>query len=183
MALGSRLRLLRERARGRVSVAGPVELGPGVRFDAGGAGRIELGSGVRLGRGTRLHAAGGRIDLGAGTALGERCEVVALESVRVGERCTLGDEVVLVDADPVYADAERPIREQGVATAPVAIGPGVSFGPGACVMAGVTVGAGARVGPHAVVARDVAPGEAALGVPAHRPDGPASEPTSAARRD
>jgi acetyltransferase-like isoleucine patch superfamily enzyme len=55
---------------------------------------------------------------------------------------------------------------QGVATAPVSIGPKAAIGHGAVVLRGRSVGAGARVGEHAVVTRDVPPGGQVAGIPA-----------------
>ena len=96
--------------------------------------------------------------ISAGTALGERCVLTAHDRITIGARCLLADEVVMVDGNPSFDDVERPVREQGVVAAPVAIGDGVRIGPSAAVLPGVTVGAGAAIGAHAVVTADVAPG-------------------------
>jgi acetyltransferase-like isoleucine patch superfamily enzyme len=125
---------------------------------------------VALGDGCRLHVgAAGSVTIGAGTVLGERCVLTAHDRITVGARCLLADEVVLVDGNPSFQDVERPVREQGIVSAPVAIGDGVRIGPGAAVLPGVTVGAGAAIGAHAVVTTDVAPGAAVQGVPASAP--------------
>lgn len=47
------------------------------------------------------------------------------------------------------------------------LGPRVQVGTGAKVIGPVKVGEGARIGINAVVLRDVAAGEVAIGVPAH----------------
>jgi acetyltransferase-like isoleucine patch superfamily enzyme len=157
----------RRRARKRGVVAGrDVVVGRGVRFDVEAGGRVELGDGVVLSDGCRFHvAAGATVVVGAGSWLGDRCVVTARESVAIGARCVLGDEVVLVDIGPpaVADDVERPLREQGLRAAPVIVGDGVRIGPSAALMAGVTIPDGASVGAHAVVD------------PAFRPD-PAPRP-------
>lgn len=149
---------------------GPVVIGRRVRFDVAPGGQVVLGAGVALGDGCRLHVgAAGSVTIGAGTALGERCVLTAHDRIAIGARCLLADEVVVVDGNPSFEDVERPVREQGVVSAPVAIGDGVRIGPGAAVLPGVTVGAGAAIGAHAVVTADVAPGVAVQGVPAQPP--------------
>ncbi len=163
------LSLLRRRSRGRVRLGRDVTLGRGVRMDVRSGATLTLADGVTIGAGTRFDVAGGEaaVHIGAGTVLGRRCVVAARERVTVGERCRLGDEVVLMDFDHVAADHERPVREQGLVTAPVCVGEGAVLDDAVVVLHGATVGPGARVTTRAVVTRDVAPGAVVGGVPAH----------------
>jgi len=165
-------RRLARAARAGVVADGVAVIGRRVRFDVAPGGRVVLGAGVALGDGCRLHVGpGATVEIGAGTALGERCVVTAHAEVRIGARCLLADEVVLLDGGPRFDDVERPIREQGVAARPITLGDGVRIGPSAAILPGVSVGAGATVGAHAVVTSDVAPGAAAHGIPGVRPPG------------
>jgi acetyltransferase-like isoleucine patch superfamily enzyme len=168
-----RRRLARAVRRGGVVVDGEPDLiviGRRVRFDVAPGGQVVLGAGLTLGDGCRLHVgAAASVTIGAGTTLGERCVLTAHDRIAIGSRCLLADEVVLVDGNPSFEDVERPVREQGVAAAPIAIGDGVRIGPSAAVLPGVTIGAGATIGAHAVVSADVAPGVAVQGVPARAP--------------
>jgi acetyltransferase-like isoleucine patch superfamily enzyme len=161
----------RRRARpGALDVPAGVLLGRGVVFDVAAGARIALGAGVVLDDGCRFHVGpGATVTVGAGSRLGERCVITAHERVTIGARCLLADEVVLADAGARHDDVERPVREQGLTIAPVAVGEGVRVGPGAAVLRGVTVGDGATVAAHAVVTHDVAPGAAVQGVPAAMP--------------
>jgi serine acetyltransferase len=161
----------RRRARpGTVELGAGVVLGRRVVFDVAAGAHVALGAGVTLDDGCRFHvAAGAAVTIGAGTRLGERCVITAHERVTIGARCLLADEVVLADAGARHDDVERPVREQGLAIAPVAVGDDVRIGPGAALLRGVTIGAGATVGAHAVVTHDVAPGAAVQGVPAAAP--------------
>ncbi|HEX5926091.1 MAG TPA: DapH/DapD/GlmU-related protein [Baekduia sp.] len=135
---------------------GAIVIGRRVRFDVAPGGRVVLGAGVALGDGCRLHVgAEGCVTIGAGTALGERCVLTAHDRITVGARCLLADEVVLVDGNPSFDDVERPLREQGVVSAPITIGDGVRIGPSAAVLPGVTVGTGAAIGAHAVVTQSL----------------------------
>jgi acetyltransferase-like isoleucine patch superfamily enzyme len=138
-----------------------------VRFDVAPGALVRLGDGCRIGDGCRFHVGeGATVLVGAGAALGERCVLAAHERIEIGDRARLGDEVVIVDFDHDLADVERPVRQQGLLTAPVVIGAGAVVDAAAGVLRGVTVGEGARVGVRAVVTGDVPPGAHAEGVPA-----------------
>ena len=174
--------LLRLRTRGRVAVGAGVRLGRGVVWDVAPGGSVVLGDGVAVGPHCRFHVGGGaEVRVGAGTRLGERCVITAHERVEVGDACTLGDEVVLLDFDHVTADREVPVRHQGLATAPVVVGDRVRLDRAAVVLRGVRIGAGARAGVRALVTRDVAPGARVEGVPA-RAAGTPEPPVPATRR-
>jgi acetyltransferase-like isoleucine patch superfamily enzyme len=127
---------------------------------------LELGDGCRIGERTRIVVAAGSVRVGAGAVLGERCTIVAHSGVTIGAGAQLGHGTVIVDFDHVVDDAERPIREQGLASTPVQIGDGAQIGLGASVLRGVDVGARAVVDPRAVVTRDVPAGAHVGGVPA-----------------
>jgi acetyltransferase-like isoleucine patch superfamily enzyme len=161
-----RLALARLRARGRLRAARGVRLGSGVRVDVRPGGSLELGSGVAIGDGSRLDVASGDVRIGAGSVLGRRCVVAARERVTVGERCRLGDEVVLMDFDRDVSDVERPVREQALVTGAIAIGDGAVLDDTVVVLRGATVGPSARVTTRSVVTRDVPAGTTVGGVPA-----------------
>ncbi len=160
--------LNRRRWRGRVREGRGVRLGSGVRIDVRRGATLTLGDGVTVGDGTRFDIAGdgATVHIGAGTVLGRRCVVAARERVIIGERCRLGDEVVVMDFDHAAADHERPVREQGLVTAPVAIGDGAVLDDTVVVLHGTTVGPGVRVTTRSVVTGDIAPGATVGGVPA-----------------
>lgn len=166
--LRHRLRALRVRARqrGRVELRGTPRLGRGVRFEVAPGARVVVGDGAALGERCRVEVRGGTVAIGAGTVLGDRCAVVARAGVAIGERCVLGDEVVVVDFDHHFGDSETPIRLQGLRAAAVHIDAGAVLGPRVAVLRGVRIGAGARVGSHSVVTRDVVAGAVVDGVPA-----------------
>jgi acetyltransferase-like isoleucine patch superfamily enzyme len=161
-----RLAFARVRTRGRLVIAGRPQVGPRVRFDLGPGARVVLGDGAVIGAGTRFHVTAGEVRIGAHARLGERCVLVVHERVEIGASARLGDEVVLVDFDHDTSDVERPIRSQGIITAPIHIGERAVLGAAAAVLRGVTIGPDARVGVRAVVTHDVAAGASVEGVPA-----------------
>jgi acetyltransferase-like isoleucine patch superfamily enzyme len=158
-ALRQRARRLRVRLRHRnVAFGADVRLGRGIVWDVDPAARVLVGAGARLGDRCRLHVGAALVRLGDGCVLEDGVRLCIRECLTVGPGARLQEEAVLVDVEPVTADPERPVREQGTAAAPVRIGARAVVGRGAVVLAGRTVGAGARVGPHAVVRRDVPDG-------------------------
>lgn len=160
--------MLRLRRLG-VTVSDGVFVGRDVRVEISGDATLELGQGLVIGDGCRILVRGGAITIGGETVLGERCLLVAHAAVEIGRRCRLGDGVVIVDADPAFADVDRPIREQGMQASAVALGDDVRAGHGAVVLRGVHVGSGGSIGAHSVVTSNVPPGAVAAGVPARAP--------------
>jgi acetyltransferase-like isoleucine patch superfamily enzyme len=160
-----RVALARLRSHGRVRARGRVRIGRGVRFHLAPGAIVTLEDRCEIGAGTRFHVHG-QASIGVGARVGERCVVAAHERVEVGAGATLDDEVVLIDFDHGITDVERPIRLQGLVTAPVVIGEHATLAAGATVLRGVVVGAGARVQPRGVVTRDVPAGATVGGVPA-----------------
>ena len=162
---------MRRRVAPGVERAAGARVGRGVVLEASGDGRIALGATAVVGAGCVLRAAPGAV-VAIDGELGERCRIEARTSVTVEAGARLGAECVLVDADPVFDDVERPVREQGVRAAPVRIAAGALLGPRVAVLRGVVVGAGATVLAHSVCVRDVPPGARVGGAPAHRPPRP-----------
>lgn len=147
------------RSRGRVSAARGAALGRGVIWDLAPGARVRLGDGCAIGERTRVHVVGdGTAHVGSGTVLGERCVVQTRTAVTVGAGARLADEVALLDHRPVIADAERPLRRQGVSAAAITIGDRARIGPRTVIGAGVTVGPDAQVGANLVIEADVPAG-------------------------
>jgi acetyltransferase-like isoleucine patch superfamily enzyme len=111
------------------------------------------------------------VRIAAGATLGERCRLIAHERIEIGAGAVLGDEAVAVDFDHRYDDAERPVRLQGITTAPISVGANARIGARTAIQRGVAIGDGADVGPLAVVTRSVAGGARVGGVPALSPSG------------
>jgi acetyltransferase-like isoleucine patch superfamily enzyme len=151
-------------SRKRVALGRGVTVGRGVRFDVARGGRVTVGDGATLAAGCRLHVHdGAQVVIGEQARLGERCAIVAHERVTIGARARLADEVVLTDCEHVAADPERPIREQGIATAPVDVGDDAVLDRGVCLLPGAQVADGARVTTHAVVGDEAQPAASPTG--------------------
>ena len=115
-----------------------MRVGRRVRVDVARGARLVLGAGCVLGNGSTVLVRGGEVRLGAGTEIGDGCRIVADAGVVLGERCVLGPQAAVMDAEP------------GRPPAPVSIGDGVVLGPGAAVLAGAVVPSGAVLGARSV---------------------------------
>ena len=175
--LGARLRARRAGARG-------AAFGRGVVIEVAKGARLEIEPGVAIGDGCHIVVRGGLVRIAAGATLGERCRLIAHERIEIGAGAVLGDEVIAIDFDHRYEDVERPVRLQGVATAPAVVGAGARIGTRTAIQRGVTIGDDAEVGALAVVTRDVPAGARVGGVPAvSRPaPGPGTPGGSQSRR-
>jgi serine O-acetyltransferase len=108
---------------------------------------IEIHPGATVGR--RLF-----IDHGMGTVVGETAEI--------GDDVTMYHGVTLGGVSPSVNSAAQVNRKRHPT-----IRNGAIIGSGAQVLGPITVGAQARVGANAVVVKDVPPGVAVVGIPAH----------------
>ena len=132
-----------------------------------GVERIHLGVGCSVFEGAWLASEpnGGELRIGDRTYLGHDVHLHALDPVTIGSDCVIADGVFVGSSDH-----DRDDRHQVHGTGPITIGDRVFLGQRCVVLGGVTIGDGATVGAHAVVTRDVGPGETVVGIPA-RPIG------------
>ena len=166
------VRLLRARARvrrqdGDVLLHGMSFLGRRVELTAPrGSGRLIVGPWCWLGDGAALRAHAGHVTLGSKVVLGGGSTINAYLDVSIGDGTLIAEGVHITDFDHRTDRLDVPIKDQGVVTSPVRIGPDVWLGRGVTVLRGVDIGRGSVVGAHAVVTRDIPPYSIAVGVPA-----------------
>ncbi|WP_298328833.1 acyltransferase [Haloactinopolyspora sp.] len=158
-----RLRLLHP----EVVTEGMVFLGRGVTVRGRpGYGRVVLGRWVHVGDHTRLMAHEGTLRVGDKVVLGCHDTVTCYLNVEIGAATLVADGVYVTDFDHRFADLDIPIKDQGIVTSPVRIGPDCWLGTKVSVLRGAEVGHGCVLAAHAVV-RGVIPDLAvAGGVPA-----------------
>lgn len=127
-----------------------------------GGGHLHLGSRARLFPLVALYfeTPKARIRIGRSTFLNRRTEIMAAESVTVGDNCAISWDVVISDTDYHHLMPGRP------RSAPVVIGNGVWIGSRATILKGVTIGHGAVVAAGSVVTKDVPSRALVAGVPA-----------------
>ncbi len=166
VVLVARWAWLKLRWRGRLKTDGLAFVCPGVHFEIGKDAVVHLGRWTWLGHGTKVRCHEGEVHIGARSVLGQECTITAYQHVTIGRECIVADRVMFIDFDHGVADAERPIREQGIYKQDVRVGHNVWIGYGAAFLRGVTVGDNAVVGTSSVVTRDVPPNAVVAGAPA-----------------
>ena len=166
VVLVARWAWLKLRWRGRLKTDGLAFVCPGVHFEIGKDAVVHLGRWSWLGHGCKVRCHEGEVHIGARSVLGQECTITAYQHVTIGRECIVADRVMFIDFDHGVADAERPIREQGIYKQDVRVGHNVWIGYGAAFLRGVTVGDNAVVGTSSVVTRDVPPDAVVAGAPA-----------------
>jgi galactoside O-acetyltransferase len=162
-----------------------VRLGPGAYIEPGldvaGGANIRIGSSFSAMRNCSLRAERGSLTMGDRVALNVNVAIGASDggTIRIGDDVIMGPNVVVRASDHVYADAERPIRQQGHTGGEIVIEDDVWLAASVVVTAGVVIGTGAVVAAGAVVTKDVEPWTVAAGVPAQ----PVAARRSPARQD
>jgi maltose O-acetyltransferase len=147
-----------------------------VPLDCDGQGCVSLGVDVSIGfeaapmvgdGRVRLQArgAGSRISIGAGTAFSNNVEVIACQSVSIGNACLIGDAVLIYDSDFHHLSPEGRHRLPG-AVDPVVLEDNVFVGSRAIILKGVIIGTGSVIGAGSVVVSSIPPGVIAAGNPA-----------------
>ena len=166
------IRLLRARARlarrrSDVRLHGMSFLGRSVELTAPlGSGRLIVGPWCWIGDGVALRSHVGRVTIGAKSVLGGGTTINSYLDVTIGEGALFADDVHITDFDHRVDRLDLPIKDQGIVTSPVRIGPDVWLGRGVTVLRGVDIGRGSVVGAHSVVTRDIPPYSVAVGAPA-----------------
>jgi acetyltransferase-like isoleucine patch superfamily enzyme len=162
-----RARIRIARARADVLLHGMSFLGSGVELTAPrGEGRVVVGPWCWIGDDVALRSHAGRVTVGPKSVIGGGTTINSYLDVNIGEGALIADDVHITDFDHRTDRLELPIKDQGIVTAPVRIGPDVWLGRGVTVLRGVDIGRGSVIGAHAVVTRDIPPYSIAVGVPA-----------------
>lgn len=150
-----------------ILVRGMVFLGRDVEIDCRpGYGRMEIGRWVHVGDGNAIRCHEGSLRLGDKVVLGRNNVLNGYLDIEIGAATLLSDWIYICDFDHVTTDIHRPIKDQGIAKAPVRIGPDGWIGTKVSVLRGTRVGRGAVLGAHSVVRGDVPDFAVAVGSPA-----------------
>lgn len=127
--------------------------------------QLVLGRWTHIGSGNKLRAHNGVLRIGDKAVLGSDNVINAHLDIEIGAATLVSDWVYICDFDHEMRDLDRPIKDQGLALAPVRIGPGSWLGTKVTVLRGTRVGAGSVLAAHAVVRGDFPAGSIVGGVP------------------
>ncbi len=145
---------------------GMVFFGKGLQIQIKKGAEVRFGPFCWIGDGTKIRCHEGFVEIGAKTVMGQECTISAYRHLRIGEQCVIADRAMFIDFDHSVAEAERPVRAQGIYMEDVEVGNNVWIGYNACVLRGVRVGDNSVVGANSVVTRDVPPNAVVGGIPA-----------------
>lgn len=159
---------------GKISSPSPPILDVPVRID--GAGMVALAHGIRLGYAPAPRIGDGEIllqartpestvSIGQKTILNNNVSIVANIKIQIGDRCLIGNLVMIFDSDFHHLDPARRLEEPPPSK-PVIIGNNVWIGSSAIILKGVHIGDNSVVGAGAVVTRDVPANVVVAGNPA-----------------
>ena len=120
-------------------------------------GRIEAGY-TRYYPGVRIECwKGALVKIGRGTYLNRNTEIVAAQSVVLGEDCKVARDVLIMDTDQHAVDGN------GLIAKPVEIGDRVWIGSRAIILKGVCIGHDSIIGAGAVLTKGVPPYSVVVG--------------------
>lgn len=122
-------------------------------------GRLIIGDMLEARRMDYISAQDGVMKIGNNVFMNQNVSVTCMESVNIGDRCIIANNVVIVDHDHDFVKG-------GFVSAPVKLENDVWIGANATVLKGVTIGEGAIVAAGSVVNKDVPAHTMVAGAPA-----------------
>ena len=150
----------------RVVTEGFVFLGKGIDFEVSkDNARLVLGKWVHIGNGNKIRAHNGVLRLGNKVVLGSDNVINAHLDIEIGASTLVSDWVYICDFDHSTRELDRPIKDQGLLTAPVRIGTGCWLGTKVTVLRGTVVGDGSVLAAHTVARGEIPAGSVVGGVP------------------
>lgn len=152
-----------------IEVGDRVSIQRGARVDSKGRNtKIVLANWVHLDRGVDIRTTGDNchIEIGEHTAVNPYSCIHGPGSIKIGKDCLIASHVGIYANNHIFADPDRPIREQGLTCKGIVIEDDCWLGSGVKVLDGVTIGRGSVIGAGAVVTKDIPPYSVAVGVPA-----------------
>jgi acetyltransferase-like isoleucine patch superfamily enzyme len=157
-----------------------IELGKGVIFlvpvRGGGEGTLRVGDKTTFGFPQAYRVGNGEIMLqartpeaeiviGQNSAFNNNTVLCAVKSIRVGNRCRIGDFVAIIDSD--FHEIDPATRDNSVGLVkPVTIGDNVWIGSRAMILKGANIGNNSVIAAMSVVTSSIPANCVAAGVPA-----------------
>lgn len=126
-------------------------ISPKSRIRVGSGGSIKLGRKCSFEEGTLLRATGGLISVGNSVYINRNCNLIARDSIVVGNGVTIGPNVCVYDHDHTIGIN----KSSDYKTAPVVIGNNVWIGANVIILKGVTIGDGSVIGAGAIITKDI----------------------------
>jgi maltose O-acetyltransferase len=158
--------------RARYYLRSAESLGPRVRLWGVPAvkneGRLLIGDRVRITSTIATFELGvgpqGTMDIGSNVLINYGCSFGATKLVRIGDRCNIGTQCILIDN--AFHELDPDLRDVQPESQPVILERNVWLASRVIVLPGVTVGENSVIGAGSVVTKDIPPNVLAAGIPA-----------------
>lgn len=106
----------------------------------------------------------GTMDIGSHVLINYGCSFGATKLVRIGDRCNIGTQCILIDN--AFHELDPDLRDVQPESQPVILERNVWLASRVIVLPGVTVGENSVIGAGSVVTKDIPPNVLAAGIPA-----------------
>jgi len=151
-----------------------VRLGDNVIVDAFASfychrdGSIDIGNDTYIGDNAVVHTGkrGGKVKIGSNCTVQTFSSVYGHGGITIGNGVRIATQCVLVPANHVFTDPDKPIYQQGLTREGITIGDDVWLGAGTIILDGTKIGNGSVVAASSVVRGEIGPGELIGGAPA-----------------
>lgn len=113
-------------------------------------GKLSLGNKLFTRTGFHVLVDSGICEIGNNCFFNHNCSITCLEKISIGNRCTFGNNVVIVDHDhSIHGEKTKFVMS------PVTIEDGAWIGANVVILKGVTIGKGAVIAAGSTVAKDI----------------------------
>lgn len=131
-------------------------------------GRLVIGDRVRITSTIATFELGvgpeGTMEIGSNVLINYGCSFGATKLVRIGDRCNIGTQCILIDN--AFHELDPDLRDVQPESQPVILERNVWLASRVIVLPGVTVGENSVIGAGSVVTKDIPPNVLAAGIPA-----------------
>ena len=134
--------------------------------DPGKRGEIAIGKRAKIHPGSMLLAHNGKISIGDDFSLNPYSVLYGTGGLAIGNAVRIAAHVVIIPANHVFTDPDRPIHSQGITKLGITIEDDVWIGAGAVILDGAHISRGCVIAAGAVVRGRTTPMAVFAGVPA-----------------
>ena len=131
-----------------------------------GGGTITIGENSEIMYGVIMMTYGGSITIGKNCSINPYTVLYGHGNLVIGNNVLIAGHCLIIPANHVFSDLNKPISEQGETRKGIIIEDNVWIGSGCRILDGVTIGEGAIIAAGAVVNKNVNPNTIVGGVPA-----------------
>lgn len=129
-------------------------------------GTIKIGDNCSIKEHVIIATYGGNIEIGNHSSINPFCVLYGHGGLTIGNELRMATHSVIIPANHVYDDLEKPIRLQGLTKEGVSIANNVWIGTGVRILDGVAIEENAIIAAGAVVTKSVSKNTIVGGVPA-----------------